>query len=253
MKYISAIRKLAKNRILYNSLTYGFNIGFCPICSRRTFFYKQGKWLRDQYRCIRCNSIPRNRALVHVLNTHFPEWSSACIHESSPGGASSTKIAAECVHYISSNFYPDIPSGQYFGKHRSENLEVQTFDDETFDLVITQDVMEHVFNPQNAFAEIARTLKPGGAHVFTVPWYYWKDTVVRAIFRDRHIEYLEKPVYHSNPIDKNGSLVTIDYGRDFCDFIYLASNMSTTVIQIKDIHMGIDAKFIEVFISRKNK
>ena len=29
--------------------------------------------------------------------------------------------------------------------------------------------MEHIFNPQSAFREIARTLKPGGAHIFTVP------------------------------------------------------------------------------------
>jgi 2-polyprenyl-3-methyl-5-hydroxy-6-metoxy-1,4-benzoquinol methylase len=44
-----------------------------------------------------------------------------------------------------------------------------TFGDETFDLTITQDVMEHVFNPEKAFQEIMRTTKSGGAHVFTTP------------------------------------------------------------------------------------
>ena len=29
--------------------------------------------------------------------------------------------------------------------------------------------MEHIFDPSKAFSEIARTLKTGGAHIFTVP------------------------------------------------------------------------------------
>lgn len=38
-----------------------------------------------------------------------------------------------------------------------------------FDLVVSQDVMEHIYNPQKSFLEIARTLKKGGAYIFTVP------------------------------------------------------------------------------------
>jgi len=47
--------------------------------------------------------------------------------------------------------------------------------DESFDLVITLDVFEHVLRPAKAFAEIARTLKPGGAHIYTVPYYRGKS------------------------------------------------------------------------------
>ena len=43
-----------------------------------------------------------------------------------------------------------------------------TFENESFDLFITQDVFEHVMTPNKAFKEIERVLKPGGAHVFTV-------------------------------------------------------------------------------------
>ena len=52
---------------------------------------------------------------------------------------------------------------------RFENLEHLSFDNETLDLHITQDVFEHLFDPAAAFREIARTLRPGGAHVFTTP------------------------------------------------------------------------------------
>lgn len=52
---------------------------------------------------------------------------------------------------------------------RREDLENQSFEDESFDLHVTQDVFEHLFNPAAAFREIARTLRPGGAHIFTTP------------------------------------------------------------------------------------
>ena len=46
------------------------------------------------------------------------------------------------------------------------------FDDNTFDLVVSNQVFEHVQNPDVAFAEIRRVLKPGGLslHVFPARW-----------------------------------------------------------------------------------
>lgn len=37
------------------------------------------------------------------------------------------------------------------------------------DIVISQDVLEHVFDAPAVFREIARTLRSGGIHIFTVP------------------------------------------------------------------------------------
>jgi hypothetical protein len=66
--------------------------------------------------------------------------------------------------------------------------------------------------------------RAGGAHVFTVPWYWWKDTLIRAVCaEDGTITHIEKPEYHGNPIDSQGSLVVTEWGRDLCDFIYRAS------------------------------
>jgi len=103
------------------------------------------------------------------------------IHECSPGGSSSAKLARECRGCVQTHWYPDVPAGSVKDGYRSENLEQQTFPDASFDMVITQDVFEHVLDPARGFAEVARTLKPGGAHVFTVPWFYWKPTLVRAV------------------------------------------------------------------------
>jgi SAM-dependent methyltransferase len=226
--------------------------GECPICEKRVFFVQKGPWLRDDLLCNNCGSIPRSRALIHVLKTRFPNWRELQIHESSPGGAASDKLQRECKRYLPTHYFPDVPRGTSKNGFRSENLEKQTFPDASFDLVVTSDVFEHVADPAPAFSEIARTLRAGGAHVFTVPWYWWKPTLVRAVPEpDGSIRHLEKPDYHGNPIDENGSLVITEWGPDLCDFIYCASKMTTTAILIRDITMGLAGEFCEVFISRK--
>jgi Methyltransferase domain len=238
--------------VLRHGLQRGGTFGHCPICERRTIFYKEGDWLRDQYKCIRCFSIPRFRALVSVLDKFFPNWRELEIHESSPGGAASEKLARECKQCVQTHFFPAFPLGETCDGYRCEDLERQTFSDSTFDLVISQDVFEHVLDPAKGFAEVARTLKAGGAHVFTVPWPYWQQTLVRAA-RDNNggICYYAEPDYHGNPIDPKGSLVVTEWGADFCDFIFRWSGLTTTVVHICDRNQGIEAEFIEVFISRK--
>jgi len=113
--------------------------------------------------------------------------------------------------------------------------------------------MEHVFDPAKAFAEIARTLKPGGAHVFTVPLVRKaQPTQVRAE-RDEQgiVRHLLPETYHGNPIDEKGSLVTVDWGYDICPFIEAHSGLFTTVAWFDDLAHGIRAELIEVLISRK--
>jgi SAM-dependent methyltransferase len=175
--HAARLRRVAPLRAI---LTSGVHGGECPICERGTVFVKGGHWLRDHYYCVRCFSIPRFRAVIRVLDARFPTWRELDIHESSPKGPSSAKIARECKHYVATHFFLDADPGTLKDGYRCEDLEHQTFEDKSFDMVVTQDVFEHVLQPPEAFAEVARTLRPGGAHVFTVPWYYWKPTLVRA-------------------------------------------------------------------------
>ena len=227
-------------------------VGRCPICDRRTIFVKEGPWLRDQLLCYRCGSIPRWRALIHMLETRFPDWREQRIHESSPGGPASAKLAQECRQYTPTHFFADVAPGECKDGIRCEDLERQTFADGSFDVVVTSDVFEHVLDPAHAFAEIARTLRAGGAHVFTLPWYWWKETLVRAVREpDGQRRNLEPPEYHGNPIDENGSLVVTEWGRQLCDFIYCCSGMTTTAILIRDMKLGLAGEFGEVFISSK--
>jgi SAM-dependent methyltransferase len=228
-----------------------FNIGFCPICGATVAFVRKGQWLRDNYRCLYCNSIPRQRALITVLDRSVPNWRDLRIHESSPGGPASDKLMRECRDYSASQYFPNVVPGTLHNGVRSENLERLTFDSQSFDLVVTQDVFEHVMNPAVAFSEVGRVLKPGGAHVFTVPYFFWKKTLVRAVSSLEGIKYLEPPDYHRNPIDEKGSLVVTEWGPELVDEIYSNSGMITAIHNLHDVDLGLEAEFLEVFVSRK--
>lgn len=228
--------------------------GYCPICEDTVHFVKRGAWLRDQYKCSKCQSIPRFRALIDALKRFYPGWENMHIHESSPGTGSSSKfLRTRCRNYSSSQYFPDVPRGTFKDGSRSEDLTALTFEDNSFDLVVTQDVFEHVMEPAKAFREIARVLKPGGAHLFSMPWYpELPHTRQRAKTENGSIVHLEQPVYHGNPVDQeNGSLVTYDWGQDFVDFIYNVSGMYTVIYLQRDNTKGLDGEFLEIFISRK--
>lgn len=64
--------------------------------------------------------------------------------------------------------------------HTNEKIDVYydgkifPFEDKSFDAVLTNQVFEHVFNPDNFMREIFRVLKPGGKLLLTVP-FVWDE------------------------------------------------------------------------------
>lgn len=227
------------------------NLGICPICESRTVFFDEGPSLRGGYRCWRCRSIPRWRALIKVLSEVDPDWRSMTIHECGPSGPASRKLRRECRSYTSSQYLSDVPWGETRDEVRSESVERLTFPSQSFDLVVTQDVFEHVLRPDDGFREVARVLRPGGKHVFTVPQYRGRPSLVRAVPGPDGVRHLLPPDYHRGPVDVGGSLVVTEWGDDICDFIEESSGLPTSVHREKNRRYGIDGTMSEVFVSRK--
>jgi SAM-dependent methyltransferase len=230
------------------------NPGHCPTCDQEVEFIARDPWLRDHYLCSSCSSIPRERALMAVIESQFPNWRDAVIHESSPAArGASERLKLECPNYLASQFFPERDPGTIGPDGmRCENLEALTFADETIDLHVSQDVLEHVFHPDRVFREIARTLKPGGMHICTVPLVN-KSTPSRrrAELRDGALIHIEPEMYHGNPIGDGRSLVTVDWGYDICRHILEASGLFTTLVSIDDLSRGIRAEYIEVLVTAK--
>lgn len=246
-----------KKRLLKRFLPNGFYLnhkGFCPCCDKEVVFESKSSWLRDNYFCLNCQSIPRQRALMLTIEKLYPNWKNLDIHETSPsGGGASNKLKNNCKNYLETQFFPQKPYGTIINNFRNENIEQQTFPDESFDLVISQDVMEHVYHPDKAFNEIARTLKKGGAHIFTVPIYtkHKKSEVWATLGDNGKPVFLKTPEFHGNPVDPEGSPVTMHWGFDIVDFIKETSGLETTIEYIYDLKFGIWAEYNEVFVSYK--
>lgn len=186
----------------------------------------EGASLRET-KCPHCGATRRNRDVVRVLLREacgeealplahcLDRLSHLHILEFQAQGPIYVLLRAlpfyRCTEYIES-----VPSG---GHHPSgllsQDLHCLTLPDGAFDLVITQDVFEHVEDPWLGFTEVDRILKPGGKHIFTVPVHEGRPTCTR-VTRAPSGELLRclPEVYHGDPIRAAGSLVFTDFGDD---------------------------------------
>jgi SAM-dependent methyltransferase len=231
------------------------NYGYCYCCDSNVQFVATNDWWRDNYLCTNCQSIPRERAVMFCLEKFFPTWRDLVIHESSPANrGASLRLQREASHYVPSHFFPDIKPGTMYKDFRCENLESLTFESESVDLHLTQDVFEHIFDPAIAFRELARTLKPGGAHVFTTPLV--NKTAPTKFCAKRGpdggvVHLVDTPEYHGNPLSSEGSLVIVNWGYDIVRYIFESSGLFTDIVFIDSLALGIRAEYIEVLITRQ--
>ena len=192
-----------------------------------------------------------------VLTSFYPDWRSLAVHESSPAGRGvSAKLQAECAGYVPSQFDAAIPVGERHPHlhYVSQDLEAQSFPDGCFDLVIAQDVFEHLFRPDLAIREIRRTLRPGGACLMTAPLVRkGQPSRRRASRMDGGVVHHQEPLYHANPVDETGSLVTIDWGFDIADYLSEHSGMTTTIHYFDDRSRGLQAELLEVVVCRRSQ
>ena len=77
---------------------------------------------------------------------------------------------------------------------------------------MSSDVLEHVPRLDLAFRETARVLRPGGAHLFTVPPR--PTTRARAEVVHGKVHNLLDAEYHLDPLNPNGILTFWDIGPD---------------------------------------
>jgi len=101
---------------------------------------------------------------------------------------------------------------------RSEDLLQLSYADASFDLVVTSDTLEHVPDIDRALRETWRVLKPGGAHVFTVPVVWDRATRQRARIDAQRVTHLLPPSHHGAPDQHpDDFLVFYEFGADLVE------------------------------------
>jgi SAM-dependent methyltransferase len=126
---------------------------------------------------------------------------------------------------LGSEYLPDLadPQRQHFPHQDLCNL---TLADACVDVVLCNELFEHLYDLPAALAEIARILRPGGVLVSTCPFAYNRvDTIVKARHRPgatpgvaAEAELLMEPEFHGDPVHpEQGSLVYQIPGWDLLD------------------------------------
>jgi SAM-dependent methyltransferase len=142
--------------------------------------------LRESLRCRGCHSSMRDRTLAAALlevmrDKHGVDAGSiralaqrligqVRVYDTDAHSTISQELAGR-PGYLRSVYQTGYANGQQIGAGLF-NMDLQdlTFPDQSFDIILTSDVMEHVRDDAAAHREIARCLKPGGTYLFTVPY-----------------------------------------------------------------------------------
>jgi len=97
------------------------------------------------------------------------------------------------------------------------------YPDESFDLIISNDVFEHVYDYEQAFKEAYRVLRTGGKMIFTVPFDGNSIETARRVEMDEaNVIYTADKYFHGNPVpglEKEPLLVYQIFGWDMIDIL----------------------------------
>ena len=201
--------------------------GKCAVCGHTGEYVHNELPTRETYDCGACRAPLRYRAQAAAISAAFGRpgvalarlierglFDDLAIYE--PGTIGPFRLLFRDLRgYVNSYYLPGAAGEEREGV-RFEDLRQLTFADESFDLVISSDIFEHVRGPGDAFREVFRVLRPGGRHIFTVPlqWPLPGTTRSRVDYSGPDDVFLLPPQYHGSPLGGEGSLVYTDFGMD---------------------------------------
>lgn len=227
--YVSLLKEM-------NSMPEDDIHGRCTICGHVGLFQRGNqRSLRESYPCPNCRFGLRWRDQAAIIIDEFGRGKALSIDDMMARGLLEetaiyepalrgpfTKRFQRLPQYIRSYYRPGEPLGQTSADGvRIEDLRRLSFDEDSFDLIITSDVMEHLPEVEIAFAEILRVLRPGGIHVFSIPNDYplQERSEPRVRLSSAGVEVHVKPPRYHNAGDGSPSLVYTDFGADLPDMV----------------------------------
>jgi glycosyltransferase involved in cell wall biosynthesis/SAM-dependent methyltransferase len=201
--------------------------GFCCVCGQATnfltsFMYSTGptpdgrpmpNW-REHMQCEDCGLVNRMRAAINALHTYALPKTDSRIYITERLTQTYSWLEKRYAKLQGSEYFgPDHKPGSIVDGIRHEDVMNLGFEDNSFDFVLSFDVLEHVPFPEKAFTEIYRVLDENGLFLFSVPFSSNSQSdVIRASLRnDGSIEHHLSAEYHGNPVDPEGGALCFRY------------------------------------------
>jgi SAM-dependent methyltransferase len=220
--------------------------GMCAACRRPTRLLVDRRygarqtadgWIpnwRERLVCRHCGLNNRQRAMAHALSDAVAARASG----PQPPTLYAMEQASPLFAWLRANLPADCTGSEYLDRRvspfdriwsrlrhtghrlRHEDAEALSFDDEQFDFVVSNDVLEHVNEPVAALAEMYRVLKPGGELFLSLPFRHdCEHSVRRATLSAAGLRHFLPAQFHGNPMSRSASLVFHDFGWDFLDWL----------------------------------
>ena len=208
-----------------------FLSGFCRVCSQKVKFLVDrqsgaqlidGIWMpnwRERVVCPKCGLNNRQRAVAGAIDDavrKFGARSQPSIYLMEQVTPIYDWVKARYPHLriMGSEFRgPNEIPGTCKNGVRHEDIENLSFPDGEFDIVVSNDVLEHVGQPSLAIREVNRVLNSKGIFILTIPFDAGAvRNIRRAEQNNGQVTHLLSPVYHGDPFTGDGSLVFTDFG-----------------------------------------
>ncbi|SEA43271.1 class I SAM-dependent methyltransferase [Nitrosospira multiformis] len=215
---------------------------FCLCCNKATsmlvdyqysFMENQNlvpNW-RERLACPECQMNNRQRLVAKLVQQHIRERNCSRIYF--------MEQITPIFKWVKSN-YPELEifGSEYLGHEysggevingiRHEDVMNMSFETRSIDLIVSNDVFEHVPDFSKALQECARVLSSNGLMIATIPFDPNRDkSEVRAKIINNHVNFILPAQYHGNPLSEEGCLVFHDFGWDVLEEFSEAGFSST--------------------------
>lgn len=235
---------MTKNKLSRKAAASGFedDHGVCDACGLRSHFEFSevigdslaAEWridttqkkvinCRESMNCLYCGCSLRLRLLARALQFTVDGGADGGLEHSIQTGRYDNLAIAEInscgvLHTILKRI-PGLSYSEYASDDpliAHQDLTALTYADESFDIVLTSDVLEHVPDPLAALKETYRVLRAGGVHIMTVPLLKDRKTITRTrLSDDGGIEHVLDESFHGS--GEKDYLVWSEFGGDFID------------------------------------
>lgn len=177
-----------------------------------------GYLYRESHSCMTTQLNARMRASIQYLNEELGVGNAAKLYMTECVTPMYSLMAKRFLDIQGSEYFPGVPLGSMHEGVRCEDLSALTFGDNSFDLIMSFDVLEHVPDYRAALSEMARVLKPGGKLLMTAPIHLpsYQSHVRAKMCADGRVEHILDPEYHGNPLGPP-SLCFTSFGFDLID------------------------------------